>query len=98
MNNTQRKQIKETIKYLQEVYDKIDFGFNDNVSLQEIADEEQEKLDNLPDNLQSSEKASKFQIGIDNIETAIGEVEESAEYLIQAMDAIENAINALNEI
>ena len=98
MNNVQRKQIKETIKYLQEVHDKIDFGFNDNVSLQDIADEEQEKLDNLPENLQSSEKANKFQIDIDSIETAIGEVEESAEYLIQAMDAIENAINALNEI
>jgi len=96
MNNVQRKQIKETIKYLQEVHDKIDFTFNDNVLLQDIADEEQEKMDNLPASFQS--KAEKFQTDIGNLETAISEVEESAEYLIQAMDAIENAINALNEI
>jgi hypothetical protein len=98
MNNVQRKQIKEAVKYLQEIHDNIDFGFNDNIFLQDIADEEQEKLDNLPENFQSSEKATNFQLDIEKIETAIGEVEESAEYLIQAMDAIENAINALNEI
>jgi len=96
MNNVQRKQIKETIKYLQEVHDTIDFGFNDNVLLQDMIDEEQEKLDNLPESFQV--KREKLQNGIDSLETAIGEVEESAEYLIQAMDAIENAINALNEI
>jgi prefoldin subunit 5 len=96
MNKIQRKQIEETIEYLQKIHDNIDYGFTDNVSLQDMVDEEQGKLDNLPESFQS--KAEKYQTDIDNLETAISYVEESAEYLSQAMDAIENTINALNEI
>lgn len=44
-----------------------------------IRDEEQEKLDNMPENLQDSERAERFQEGIDKLEEITDLLEELLE-------------------
>lgn len=71
MNNKRRKKIAEAIYKIEEL-------------IQNILDEEQEAYDNMPENLQGSER------GIIS--------EEAQESLGSAIDALEEAISYLEEI
>ena len=53
--------------------------------LEEVMEEEQDARDNLPNNLQDSEKAEKMDDTIGSIEYAIGNLEDSIEILDDAV-------------
>ena len=53
--------------------------------LEEVMEEEQDARDNLPNNLQDSEKAEKMDDTIGSIEYAIGNLEETIENLDEAV-------------
>lgn len=60
MNKYQRKEIGKILKRLQDIKNDISLYLN----------EEQEKYDNMPENLQMSEKAENIQEAISNLEEA----------------------------
>lgn len=65
MNIQRRKEISRIKETLEE-------AIND---LQNVIDDEQAAFDNLPENLQESDRATEMQDYIDNLETAIGNIE-----------------------
>ena len=71
MNIQRRKEISRIKKTLEE-------AIND---LQNVLDDEQAAFDNLPENLQESDRATEMQDYIDNLETAIGNIEEALDEL-----------------
>ena len=76
MNNVRRKE-------LQRIYD-ILADAKDNIEI--LMDEEEDYKDNIPENLQGSERYEKAEEACDNLYEAISNIEE-------ALDCIENAIN-----
>ena len=71
MNNHQRKQIFELTLKISEIY-------NDLII---IAEEEQEKVDNAPENLQYSEKYEQIQETADELQTQADELQSITETL-----------------
>ena len=61
MNKRQRKQLRELCDQAEEIKNEVEM----------IRDEEQEKIDNLPDSLQGSMKEDEYQEGIDALEEII---------------------------
>lgn len=68
-------------KALQEIYDKLS---DLREELETIKDEEDESRENMPENLQGSERYEQS-------ETASGNIDEAMEYLSSACDSIESA-------
>ena len=75
MNKNRRKRIAD-------LRERIDIIKNE---LEEVMEEEQDARDNLPNNLQDSEKAEKMDDTIGSIEYAIGNLEETIENLDEAV-------------
>ena len=75
MNKNRRKRIAD-------LRERIDIIKNE---LEEVMEEEQDARDNLPNNLQDSEKAEKMDDTIGSIEYAIGNLEETIENLDEAL-------------
>ena len=75
MNKNRRKRIAD-------LRERIDIIKNE---LEEVMEEEQDARDNLPNNLQDSEKAGKMDDTIGSIEYAIGNLEETIENLDEAV-------------
>ena len=71
MNNERRKRIAAVIEKLEEA----------KCELEEIRDEEQAAFDNMPESLQESERGGTMQEAIDNLESAVGSVEEAVDSL-----------------
>ena len=69
-------------KALQEIYDKLS---DLREELETIKDEEDESWENMPENLQGSERYEQS-------ETASGNIDEAMEYLSSACDSIESAM------
>lgn len=69
-------------KALQEIYDKLS---DLREELETIKDEEDESRENMPENLQCSERYEQS-------ETASGNIDEAMEYLSSACDSIESAM------
>lgn len=69
-------------KALQEIYDKLS---DLREELETIKDEEDESGENMPENLQGSERYEQS-------ETASGNIDEAMEYLSSACDSIESAM------
>lgn len=69
-------------KALQEIYDKLS---DLREELETIKDEEDESRENMPENLQGSERYKQS-------ETASGNIDEAMEYLSSACDSIESAM------
>ena len=70
-------------KALQEIYDKLS---DLREELETIKDEEDESRENMPENLQGSERYEQS-------ETASGNIDEAMEYLSSACDSIESAMD-----
>lgn len=73
MNNTRRKAIKEVMKKIEnleglliEIKEELEF----------IRDEEEEYMNNIPENLQTSERYEKAEAATDNLYAAVDELEE----------------------
>ena len=75
MNKNRRKRIAD-------LRERIDIIKNE---LEEVMEEEQDARDNLPNNLQASEKAEQMDDTIGSIEYAIGNLEETIENLDEAV-------------
>lgn len=67
MNREQRKEIKELIKQLEVVKDKID----------SIRDDEEDKFDNLSEGLQATMRGQDMEDAISNMEDAIDNIAEA---------------------
>ena len=74
MNSKQRKQIEKWIDSINEIKEGVE-------SMQE---DETEKLDNMPENLQESERGEQMQNGIENLEAAASSLEEAIDSLNSA--------------
>ena len=74
MNNARRKKINDVVVGLEELSRKIEY----------ILDEEQECFDNMPENLQESDRACAIQDSIDNLENAIDKIEDIIDDLSEA--------------
>lgn len=76
MNKDVRKKIQDLIEQLDAIKTRVE----------ELRDDEDNKYSNLPDSLQSSEKGEKMQEAIDNLDSAFGSIEETMDFLQEAMN------------
>lgn len=74
MNNKQRDKINEWIESINAIKDGVE----------SMQNEEEEKFDNMPENLQESERGYNIQFAIENLENA-------ASYLEEAIDSLNEA-------
>lgn len=75
MNNTRRKAIRKVIEELETLSSRID----------DLRDEEQDYLDNIPENLQTSERYSDAETAVDNLDSAVNAVDEAISLLEEAL-------------
>lgn len=76
MNNSRRKRLAKAIEQLNEIYEEVSC----------IRDEEQEAFDNIPENLEGSDRYNSAEEALDNLEGAVDQIEEF-------ISMIEEAIN-----
>lgn len=67
MNKKQRKQLQDLCSQVEDI----------KCEIETIRDDEQEKIDNLPDGLQGSSKEDEYQEGIDALEEIISSLEDT---------------------
>lgn len=68
MNKDRRKRLEGIYEKLMEIYEELDA----------IIDEEQEAYDNMPESLQDSEKGERMYEGIDSLESARDDINNTA--------------------
>lgn len=76
MNNKIRKEIRELIEEIESI----------NYQIQEIKDTEEEKLFNIPENLQYSERYERQENTVESLEEAINCIEETISNLQEAIE------------
>ena len=76
MNKTQRNQIEKWIDSINEIKEGVD----------SMIEEENEKYDNMPENLQESERGEQMQNGIEDLEAAVSSLEEAIDFLMSATE------------
>lgn len=76
MNKTQRKNIERLFDRLSEINEELEY----------IKNEEEEKMDNLPENLQNSVKYEEF-------ETAVKALDDALSSITEACDRLEELFN-----
>lgn len=81
MNATQRNEIKKLIRNAEALRNQLEDIM---LAVRDIAEQEQEKLDNMPESLQSSERAERMQetkdeleYGCDQFESALNDIQDS---------------------
>ena len=78
MNKMRRKELVNLIKTIEKVQDKDDI-YEVTSTLENIRDDEEEYYDNIPENLQSSQRAYDSEAAIDNMNDALDLLEEAYE-------------------
>lgn len=100
MNKARRKELSKLSNELNIIRDKDDLYSCIN-TLESIKDDEQDYYDNIPENLQYSQRAEDSETAIDNLEEALDllyelydadEFDKDSELIQEAIDAIDNAI------
>lgn len=76
MNAKQRKTLQGYAESLDEIRSNIET----------MMEEEQSKLDNMPEGLQESERGEAMQEAIDNLESATSSLEEAIDYLNEILE------------
>ena len=76
MNNLRRKAIREIIAVLYDVQEKVE----------ELLDEETDYKENIPENLQSSDRYYRAEECVDNLQTAYDSLDEVFSCLESAME------------
>lgn len=113
MNNTRRKKIRKVIHELESVKNQLESTqlaesdavlkiVNLNQAIQEIADEEQDSFDNMPESLQASDRGAQSEAAIDILNDAVSEAEglgsdASSEEIIEAIEAIISSLEEASE-
>jgi len=75
MNKNRRKSLRRALSYLDSAI----------CIIRDAKDEEQDCLDNLPENLQSSERYERMESAIDNLEDAIDKIDEAKDSINEAV-------------
>lgn len=71
MNKTQRKNIERLFDRLSEINEELEY----------IKNEEEEKMDNLPENLQNSVKYEEFEAAVKALDDALSSITEACDKL-----------------
>lgn len=74
MNKTRRKAIEALLDRLEELQS----------DLEAIYDEEYEYLDNIPENLQGSERYETAEAAVENLDNALSNIQEALNYMTEA--------------
>lgn len=77
MNNIRRKRLQKIIDSIEDL--KTEFEF--------IKDEEVESFENIPENLQGSERYERAEEAVDNLDSAFDSLEEAISYIEDAIEA-----------
>lgn len=100
MNKVRRKELNRVIGRLNSIQDKDDLYSCINI-LERLRDEEQDYYDNIPENLQYSQRAEASKYAIDSLDEAIDllnelyddeEFDKDDEWIQDAIDKIDDAI------
>ena len=100
MNKSRRKELSDVIEELNKIQDKDDL-YDCIMTLDSIKDDEQDYYDNIPENLQYSQRAEDSEEAIENLEEALDllndvydeeEFNKNNESIQEAIDKIEEAI------
>lgn len=75
MNNKRRERLKNALGLLNTAYSIIDGACS----------EEQDKLDNIPENLQESDRYSSMESAVDNLSDALDRIDEAKENIQSAI-------------
>jgi len=86
MNNQRRKTITDLVKQIEAMKDKIEDEFKE--ASEQIAGEEQDAFDNLPEGLQESEKGQRMEEAVDAINEADQGFDEAISGLDEAIEAL----------
>lgn len=102
MNRRQRNELRMTARYLESMLDNDDLKIEDLQTeaskaaddVEMMIDEENGKIDNLPDNLMFSSRADEYQDNVDNLEEIMDELSEvyEAETMEETRKSIMKAI------
>lgn len=76
MNKVRRKE-------LQDIYDIISEVKN---RLETVHDEEEEYKDNIPENLQGSERYERAEVAVDALDSAVSSLEDALDYIEEAQE------------
>lgn len=98
MNKARRKQLSEVTRALNAVKDKDDLYLIIN-ELDSIKDDEQDYFDNIPENLQYSQRAEDSEQAIDNLDEALNLLNEAydADEFANDNELIQEAIDKIEE-
>ena len=98
MNKTRRKELGKVINMLEGVQHKEDLYLIIN-ELENIKDDEQYYYDNIPENLQYSQRAEDSEMAIDNMDVALDLLNEISDMddFDKESDLIQEAINKIEE-
>ena len=75
MNNSRRARIREAVSYLEKAGDIVDA----------VLEEETDAMDNMPENLQSSDRFYTMENAVDNMTDAVSRIGDVAELLESAL-------------
>lgn len=93
MNNNRRKEISRIIEEVESAVSTAKEKLEElQTSIESVRDEEQEYMDNMPENLQCSERYETAEQAVENLDNAASSIEE----LIDAMDT-DDLIGYLND-
>ncbi|MBR2453373.1 MAG: hypothetical protein IKB35_00050 [Clostridia bacterium] len=76
MNKVRRKELQELYDIISEAKDRLEM----------LHDEEEEYMENIPENLQSSERYEKAEAAVSALESAISSLEEALDYIEEAKE------------
>lgn len=93
MNNNRRKEISKIIEDIESAVSTAKEKLEElQTSIESVRDEEQEYMDNMPENLQGSERYETAEQAVGNLDSAASSIEE----LIEAIDT-DDLIGYLND-
>lgn len=76
MNNIKRDKLKKVCELLNQASNIVS----------EVLDEEQDCLDNMPENLQYSDRYERMEAAISNLEDGLSSIESAENYIIDAAE------------
>lgn len=88
MNAKRRKNIAFAIKDITLLSEKAESLLND---LESIKSEEEECFENIPENLQDSERYTAAEEAVDNLENACDTLQEAIDNLVDVISSLEEA-------
>ena len=75
MNRARRKELQELYNIISEAKDRL-----------ETLHDEEEYKDNIPENLQSSERYERAEAAVDALDSAVSSLEEALDYIEEAQE------------